>query len=704
MSRHSKGYRNPESTAQHVLLCASVSLFSASPVWADTATDNTGSLPAVTVVERKAGSANAPTVSEARANIEQIPGGVALVPETAWKETQAATIKDILDYTPGVFAQPKWGDDTRLSIRGSGLSRYYHLRGILLYQDGVPLNSADGSSDFHAIDPSAYRYTEVYKGANGLRYGASALGGAINFVTPTGKDADAFNLRLDAGSFGWRRFKASGGFANDTVDGFITGAVQQQDGFRDHSNGQSGRVSGNLGFKLADNIETRFYLSAADSRQHIPGSVSRDQALTNPRQAAAGNLSGDWQRNIDSTRLSNRTTIVAGDTVYELGGWLAQSHLKHPIYQYLDNKYDDAGIYARLNNTSTLAGHGNRFTLGLTISEGKINASNSVNAGGNKLGLLSATRDKASNTLVYAENTFDLVPELVLVTGIQYMNARRQRIDEYNYGGLLSRSGEKTYDFFNPKVGLIWKLNAQTQVFANVSRSAEPPSFDDMNFSTANDLNRLQPQRATTIEIGARGTQKALEWEVSAYRAKITNQFQCISSMFNICDQTVNIANSIHQGIEAGLHWTFLQGVFDGAGRTDRLLLNASYTFSDFRFDHDPLWGNNRIPGVPRQYLRAELLYRNAHGFYIGPNVEWVPSGYFVDNANTAIAKTTSYALLGLRTGWESGRTTVFLEGRNLGNRKYISSASVTDVATATSTLYEPGSGRALNVGVEWRY
>jgi len=155
MSRHSRGYRNPESTAQRVLLCASVSLFSTSPVWADTATDNAGSLPAVTVVERKAGSANAPTVSEARTAIEQIPGGVALVPETAWKETQAATIKDILDYTPGVFAQPKWGDDTRLSIRGSGLSRYYHLRGILLYQDGVPLNSADGSSDFHAIDPSA---------------------------------------------------------------------------------------------------------------------------------------------------------------------------------------------------------------------------------------------------------------------------------------------------------------------------------------------------------------------------------------------------------------------------------------------------------------------------------------------------------------------------------------------------------------------
>jgi len=40
------------------------------------------------------------------------------------------------------------GKDSRLSIRGSGLSRYYHLRGLPPNQDGVPLNNADGSADF----------------------------------------------------------------------------------------------------------------------------------------------------------------------------------------------------------------------------------------------------------------------------------------------------------------------------------------------------------------------------------------------------------------------------------------------------------------------------------------------------------------------------------------------------------------------------
>ena len=66
--------------------------------------------------------------------------------------------------------------------------------------DGIPINTADGLFDLFEIDPTAYRYVEVYKGANALRYGANSLGGAINFVTPTGRDASPFEARFDAGS------------------------------------------------------------------------------------------------------------------------------------------------------------------------------------------------------------------------------------------------------------------------------------------------------------------------------------------------------------------------------------------------------------------------------------------------------------------------------------------------------------------------
>ena len=129
------------------------------------------------------------SAQQALTEINNTPGGVAIVPAEAYRNsTVANTIKDILDYVPGVFAQPKWGDDTRLSIRGSGLSRNFHLRGVQLYMDGIPINTADGYGDFQEIDPTAYKYVEVWKGANALQFGANSLGGAINFVMPTGRD------------------------------------------------------------------------------------------------------------------------------------------------------------------------------------------------------------------------------------------------------------------------------------------------------------------------------------------------------------------------------------------------------------------------------------------------------------------------------------------------------------------------------------
>lgn len=644
----------------------------------------------------------APSTQQARRHIERTAGAVALVPESAWRDTPAATIKDMLDYTPGVFAQPKWGKDARLSIRGSGLSRYYHTRGINLYQDGVPLNKADGSSDFQWIDPSAYQHTEVYKGANALRYGASTLGGAINFVTPTGHDIDAFKGRADVGSFGWRRLQLSTGFVGEKVDGVIAGSAQRQDGFREHSAGSAQHLNANLGWRLTEDIETRFYLSGLRVRQEIPGTLTRTQALRDPRRAADANLINDWQHNVDGGRLANRTVLKAANTTYEFGGWLSKSSLDHPTFQYLDHHFTDYGLYSRLENTSTLAGHANRATLGLTWGAGKVDAHNFANNGGRKGELKPHTDDRAENITLYGENAFDLVPGLSLITGLQYHHAERKRDD------LLQPSqpaATKRYNFFNPKLGLLWQRDEQTQVYANLSRSAEPPTFGDMQFADASVLDRLKPQRATTFEVGTRGERGDLSWDVSLYHARLKNEYQCTTDEtkpWNICDATENLDRSIHQGLEAGLHWTFLKNLFAQGEQTDSLKLNLAYTFSDFRFDNDPKWSNKQMPGVPRHYLRGELMYRHPAGFKIGPNVEWAPSAYFVDNANTS--KTAAYALLGVRAVWERGPYSFFLEGRNLTDRRYIASASITDEARADSALFEPGSGRAVYAGVQIRY
>jgi iron complex outermembrane receptor protein len=649
----------------------------------------------VTVTGAPVLSLTVPAADDARRLIERTPGGVAVVPDTAWKDTASGTLKDILDFTPGVFVQPKWGEDSRLSIRGSGLSRNFHMRGIQLYQDGVPVNAADGSTDFQELDPTAFRYTEVYKGANALRYGANTLGGAINFVTPTGYDADLAQGRLDMGSFGFRRGQASSGGADGAVDAFATASWLRQDGYRDHSAGHSVRASGNVGWRVNPGLETRLYMAYADIQQDIPGSVSKAAALTDPKSSVTNNLNNDYQRNIESWRLANKTTLQFDTATLELGGYAVNKHLIHPIFQYLDYTYHDFGGYGRIVDERDVAGHANRLTAGVTVSAGWVDNTQSTNSGGSKGGLLSASTDRSVNYLAYVENAYDLRPGLALIGGLQFVHATRKRNDRFD--NATDTSGETDYTFLNPKVGMLWQAAPDWQVFGNLSRSGEAPTFGELNFTNAA-LSDTKAQTATTLEIGTRGRVRDLTWDVALYRAHLKDEFQ----YFDLGGGNYSVTNAdktIHQGVEAGIGWAVAKGLAAGGGTPDSLTLDTAYTYSDFKFDDDATWGDNDLPGAPRHFIRAALTYRHPLGFHVGPNIEWVPQAYFVDNANTVTTK--SYALVGFRAGYDlSESLSMFVDLRNLANTKYIASSSVAATATNASSLFEPGTGRSVYVGL----
>jgi iron complex outermembrane recepter protein len=649
------------------------------------------------------GTLTVPTTAQARQEINKIPGAASVVPDTQWKDTQAATIKDIVDYTPGVWAQPKWGDDTRLSIRGSGLSRNFHLRGVQLYMDGIPINTADGYGDFQEIDPTAYRYVEIFRGANALQYGASSLGGAINFVTPSGRDADRFGARFDAGSFNYTRGQVNTAGVYGAFDYFVTASLQHQDGFREHSSGQAMRGNANFGYQFAPNAETRFYINANEVKQRIPGEVTRTSALTSPQTAAVNNLMNDWQRNIDTVRVANKTAFDFGPTKLDVGAYVIDRHLMHPIFQWLDYSYQDYGGYSRLVDERVVFGHANRFVAGFNLINGATDNIQYINSGSYKGALQSSSLDKSQNVSGYAENSFFFIPNVALVTGTQYLYATRERTDRYLVDG--DQSGRTRFNLLSPKLGMLWNVDPTWQVFGNISRSAEVPSFGE-NVSGPGlpyiPFTDIKAQTATTYEVGTRGRRPDVTWDFALYHAQISNELQCLYSAFGNCNVS-NVPATFHRGIEAGVGFTVTKGLAISGPNPDRLWLNVAYTLNDFRFDKDPVFNSNTLPGAPRHYLRSELLYKHPSGVFFGPNIEWVPDDYFVDSANTLT--TQPYALWGLRGGFDNGGAySFYVEGRNLGDRNYISSVSIINVATPNSPLFSPGSGRSVYAGIRGRW
>lgn len=633
-----------------------------------------------------------PTTEQATAAIKRTPGGVEVVPDTAFKNTPVQHIKDILNYVPGVITQTRMGDDARVSIRGSGLSRAYGIRGITVLLDGIPMNTSDGLMDFFEIDPSAYRYVEVYRGGNALRYGSNALGGAINLVTPTGRDAARLDARLDGGSFGYAKGQASTGGISGGFDWFATVSAQSIDGYRDHSNGNAIRGNFNIGYRFSPTVETRFYVTRAMTNQRIPGEVSKADALNNPRAANPDWVAQNQQRNVDSIRVSNKTSFAFGDTALEVGAFYNWRHVDHPIYQYLDYTVDDYGAFARLVDDRTIGGLRNRLIVGANLHNGTIDTDQYVNIAATKGALVASMVDKSRNLSFYAEDSLFVLPQLSLIAGIQYLDAIRDRRDRFLSNG--DQSGRKDFSLWSPKFGILSDVNPNAQIFANVSRSAEVPSYDANVITAVN----LRPQRATTYEIGTRGHSGAIGWDVSLYRSEIRDELHCLTTgPYSACS-IINAGRTVHQGIEAGL-----TGDIPVSTSGDKLLLTAAYTYSDFNFDGDPTYGDNELPGIPKHYLRVELLYKHASGFYAGPNVEWAPGHYFADNANTLTVD--PYVLVNLKAGFDVGKHwSIYVEGRNLTDKHYISTVAIAGRADASSQIFNPGTGRAVFGGVRFKW
>jgi iron complex outermembrane receptor protein len=647
-------------------------------------------LPAITVIANAESSLTVPSNSQAREEINQTPGSVAVVDSKTFENKYSLNLQDTLAYVPGVYTQKRFGEEVRISVRGSGLSRGFHMRGLELLQDGVPFNLADGSADFQEADTLAFQRLEVFKGSNALKFGGSTLGGAVNMVSKTGKTNPGGQVRLEVGSFDTKRFNVQSGRDFGDSDMFISLTGTSSGGYRGHSAQENLKLNGNFGKKIGETAETRFYLSANSIEQELPGTLGRSDALNNPTIANATAISGDQKRDIRSVRTSNKTSFVLddGDKV-DLGAFLNVKDLSHPISIFIDQKTVDYGIFTQRSGEYNLANHRNTFLLGVRTHFGKTDAKVFQNIGGTKGAQTSNSDQSSKNATIYGENHFFLTQKLSLVTGLQLAWSKRE---DDNYSA-VQESDEKIYRSLNPKIGMLYEAAKDIQFFANVSKSNEPPTFSELTQSGTVGFTPLDMQKAWTAEIGTRGNRGIVEWDVSLYRSWIRNEMLQYTVGSGIPASTFNAQDTVHQGIEIGLNLKIAENIFSS---TDKLKLNNAYTLSDYRFDHDRQYGNNIIAGQPRHFLRSELHYGQP-AWFVAPNIE-VASSAQVDFSNTV--QSPGYTILGFTAGYNlSQNVSFYLDGRNLLDKNYIATFS-TAVSGAGNVFY-PGDGRAFYAGVK---
>lgn len=652
-----------------------------------------------------------------------VAGGVNFIDAEQLAQMKLSTNEDVLRFQPGIYAKSAGNEGIRLSIRGSGINRGSgaHGSGTFVSLDGIPF-TGPGGTPYELLDPAWIRAVEVYRGANGLSVGSLNLGGAINFITPTGKDAAKLELHHELGSHDYQRSSISSGQQIGNLDYYISLTHAENEGFQDHSASAAKGVAANVGYQFSPEVETRFYLRYRETEHQTPGRITQQQLQQNPRQANQSNIALDSHRpQPGSLWLANKTTAKLENGEWSAG--LAYHHYPMDLqegYYSTDVDYDDLSAFFNYQREDTFLNRHSISHLGFRSTSHLPAGTVIERLRVEKDGIASGTETRrftqqGSDNLLHVGNELELVPDFWLISrlGLAYT----QRESEVTWP---VQSQKIQIDDVNlaPSLGFRYQMNSDTQLFANISRSVEAPhpwsliwSSDQYFDATNNAANvasigrqrepiRIDTQTANTFEIGGRGESKWGEWQATYYYSKVKNELLSVELQAQpkqIIAES-NASDTIHQGLELGLNTPLWRNDSLGA-----FYFRQAYTFSDFHYENDTLFHKNELAGIPKHFYQAELKYKHPQGFYASVNTEF-SSKIAIDYANSRY--TDHYQLWGATIGYEqpAQQYSAWLDFRNIGDEKYASTVTpgfndqAKDVARLT-----PGDGFGVYAGISYK-
>ena len=673
--------------------------------------------------------------------------GVTLIDRSEGKDTEVAPrLAEALRAAPGIVVQEFFGgnDQPRIQIRGSGQQQNPAERGLLVMIDGMPVNRADGAYAVGIASPGGAETIEVFRGAAANRLGAAVLGGALNFTSPSGASQPGWRLAAGAGSFNRRDVALSYGIDGEAADSWFHLEHSESDGFRDYNGSSRTVLGGNVTFALGE-ATTRLFFTHTDLAFDVAGPLTWAALQADPTQNHRGpvvvggvatnpgpNVLRDRpHRETVQTLAGLRSTWAGAGGLFDMG--LSVGHtddsFAFPISAgFRDTKGTDGTLTARY----TIPGTGDLplFEAGLSWSIGEADRDYFHNLGGNRGPAFGRNRLKAETLSVYAGGNVE-VGAFTLSPTLAFIHATRKNSDLWSgtrptvafspmnpamalpNGAVaaVSTSYDRDYSGFAPSLALSWAPAEGQFAWISLAKGFEPPTHDDLIGTVGGTPNSgpgrpapgapdpaaamfatpgLKPQTSVTLEAGWRGEAGALTWDVTAYHSRLKNELLSLRDVTGATLAAVNAGRTVHSGLELGLSATL--------GET--LEARVAWTWQNFRFDNDPLRGNNRLAGAPENVLTLALDWQATERLALSGTVHWVPGKTPVDNMNTVF--NDSYALVDMGASWTVSENAVIVaEVTNLLDERYASSTLVVDQASPTQAAFIPGEGRAFYLGAK---
>lgn len=500
-------------------------------------------------------SLDEPSQTGSRLGLElrDLPASVSVVTQEAIRISGARTALEAVENAVGMTGVVGVGSIPSYSTRG------FTGGDITIMRDGIRQNTASQSS--RPLDSFLFDRIEVLKGPASLLYGEGAIGGAVNYVSKQASNRFEAEALLSAGY--WDSYSGAFGAGGPTPIESLSFRAdvsrRQERGFVDRSDAQYNAIGGELRWQPSADTSVRFsgtvlhddtesYYGTPlvydavinqNGQQLVRRANTATDRLVNARIEPASRRENynhldnfararnSFWRVIAETRLSpawtlrNETYAATQDFDWQN----TESTVWNPVTRLIDRSSfflifrEDLQLGNRLDLRwdGTVLGRPNKFLTGALYDENDQDRNSGqpgvppsptpssvpligFDAGfGPRVVPQKTVNVLTRNLALYVENVFDVTDALALIGGLRY---DRIDIDRTSFIGAAPFS--KRYEPLTGRLGAVYALRPQINVYASYSYAAQPVS-QLVSLSAAQDEFSLQKGRQFEIGIKASG-------------------------------------------------------------------------------------------------------------------------------------------------------------------------------------------------------
>ena len=546
----------------------------------------------------------------------------------------------------------------------------------------------------------------MLRGPQATRYGANALAGLIYLRSAAPADTFGGRLEAEGGDYNTKSFGAVLTGPVEALDSGFRLAAQHyySDGF--YHNAYLHRYDTNRRDELtlrgkwtyAPSTRLRVELTAL----HVQMDNGYDAyAIDNSRTTQSDNPSVDSQH---STGLSLRLHYVAAEgTALTVISTYAKTLVKYgydgdwgnptlwapatDLYNYTELQHRDRTtktIEARLG-TESPTGFG--WLVGVyanqldeNLDDTSLGAYDDVayGSGISRTDTVIQSGYRARNGAVFGELDGDLGAKLRWSFGLRgerWVASYQGQTNDYVGATRSLADVRPDNNLWGGHASLTYKLDATQSLYAQLARGYKAGGFNLSQGLLPTQLS-YQPESDLNVEAGYKASLYGHRLAVSAdvfylYRrnAQIKTSLQSDPTNPNtFIFYTGNAARGHNYGLEADADWHLSERVSVGTS----VGLLQTY-FEDFvqqgATGATTATVSRELANAPHWQAAVNLSYRDPHGAFARLDVTGTGAYYFDLPPNPT--RSSAYALVNAKAGYDAGRWSAYLYGRNLGNKRY---------------------------------